>query len=638
MLPRPITVLALALLAGGGVARAQDAPAAPPAAVTPVAPPAAVVPAAPPAELAAPPAVVAAPAAPAPQVPRARLARPADAPSEASVADAYGAFLGGQFALSANRPAEAAPLFLQALHDDPGNALLVQQSFLACLLAGRPEAAGLAARLPNSAVALLLLGDQAAEAGDWAGAQQRFAGLPQQPLTEILRPLAVAWAQQGAGDTDAALATLQARMGGPQAAGIYPLHAGLIAELAGRTGDAERLLRTAQSQFPGLNLRLAQVLASFEARHGRAAEAEATLRALVQQQPQLAIAQQGLLAAMATPVVRTPRDGLAEVYFAMAATLRQQNADGFAQVLLQLTLELRPDLTAARLLLADVLEAQGNAPAAVALVSGVAPGDPLAPLARLREAQLDERAGRHDDAARLLVALAQAHPDSAVPLALLAGVQSNQKRYAEAAASLDRAIARVPRPGPGDWELFYRRGVALDLAHQWPRAQADLEHALVLSPDQPAVLNYLAYSWADQGRNLPRARQMLEKAVAAQPNNAAIVDSLGWTLLRAGDVPGAVRWLERACELDPIDATLNGHLGDAYWAAGRRVEAMDQWRRALSLNPEPQEKTRIEGRMHAGDAAPRMPPGRTRAALPTAAASRSASAGDAAAAAPHPQP
>ena len=41
----------------------------------------------------------------------------------------------------------------------------------------------------------------------------------------------------------------------------------------------------------------------------------------------------------------------------MAAALRQQDADDFAQLLLRLALDLRPDFTAARLLLADILEA-----------------------------------------------------------------------------------------------------------------------------------------------------------------------------------------------------------------------------------------------------------------------------------------
>jgi Flp pilus assembly protein TadD len=75
------------------------------------------------------------------------------------------------------------------------------------------------------------------------------------------------------------------------------------------------------------------------------------------------------------------------------------------------------------------------------------------------------------------------------------------------------------------------------------------------------------------------------------------VDSLGWVLLRQGDVHQAVRLLERAAELEPSDPTITGHLGDAYWDAGRHIEAADQWRRALVLNPDPDDAQRIEARL-----------------------------------------
>ena len=99
--------------------------------------------------------------------------------------------------------------------------------------------------------------------------------------------------------------------------------------------------------------------------------------------------------------------------------------------------------------------------------------------------------------------------------------------------------------------------------------------------------------------DVTRSREMLERAVALRPEDGSIVDSLGWVLLRTGDVAGGVRHLERAVELQPEDATINGHLGDAYLAAGRPREAEFQWRRALSRNPEPDEERRIRARLDA---------------------------------------
>ena len=111
------------------------------------------------------------------------------------------------------------------------------------------------------------------------------------------------------------------------------------------------------------------------------------------------------------------------------------------------------------------------------------------------------------------------------------------------------------------------------------------------------MLNYLGYSWADQGINLPRARQMIERAAELRPNDGAIADSMGWVELREGHIDAAIAALERAAELMPEDPTINGHLGDAYWQAGRKREAEFQWRRALALNPEPDDAAKLEAKL-----------------------------------------
>ena len=43
--------------------------------------------------------------------------------------------------------------------------------------------------------------------------------------------------------------------------------------------------------------------------------------------------------------------------------------------------------------------------------------------------------------------------------------------------------------------------------------------------------------------------------------------------------------MEKAVSILPDDATLNDHLGDAYWKSNRRDEAVSQWKRVLILDP-----------------------------------------------------
>ncbi|HLY88284.1 MAG TPA: tetratricopeptide repeat protein [Acetobacteraceae bacterium] len=513
----------------------------------------------------------------------------------------FGDYLVGRFAMSQADPQTAATQFLRGLAVRPGDADLVQSAFIACLVSGRTEAVQLARELPDSQAAQLLLGEVAARAGHWQAAEQQFRTLPHQGLTQFLQPMLVAWAQQGDGRTDAALATLRPYLDGQRFRGVYALHAALIADQAGRTAEAAKLYHTAQVEFGGTNLRLAQMLASWEMRHGHPAEAQHVLASMATSDtPQMAIALPALLAATKTPPVRNATDGIAEAYLALAATLRQQDAGNFAMVLLRLAMDLRPDLTAARILAADILQDDQHYDSALQMLAPVGADDPLSPVIRLQRAAIAEQLGHTDEAMQELQRIAHDYPDSPLPMVRQGDLLRTKQRFTDAIAAYDRAVALIKTPTESDWLLFYDRGTSYDRAHQWDKAQADFQHALKLSPEQPYVLNYFGYTWADKSEHLPQARDMVEKALQHRPNDGAIVDSLGWVMFRQGQITDAVKTLERAVELQPEDAEINGHLGDAYWAAGRKLEAAYQWRRALTFNPEPDDAAKLEAKLQNG--------------------------------------
>jgi tetratricopeptide (TPR) repeat protein len=509
----------------------------------------------------------------------------------------YGAYLAGRFAEKQDDLGYAALELLEANRSDPDNVDIRKQAFIACVLDGRPEAAGLAAQLPNDPAALLFLADQDAAAGRWDQAEQRFRSLPNTGLTQLVRPLLIAWAQQGGGHTDAALATLQPLVEGENVRGVFALHSALIADLAGRDTDAARLYRIAQQEYGGINVRLAQILASWQARQGDTDAAKQTLESVTLAGQTLDIILPGLMAQMTTRPVMSPTDGIAEAYLALAGSLHQQESPGFTLFLLRLALDLRPSFTAARLLVADALEGAQHPANALEALLPVPDNDPLFGLVELRRAALEQRLGNTDEAIRLLEQLASQNPKSTEPLVQIGDILRAAGRFTDAVKAYDRAIARIGQPSRADWSLFYSRAIAYDRAHEWDKAEADLKHALQLSPDEPYVLNYLGYSWTEQGRNLEQAKQMIDKAAELRPNDGAILDSLGWVLLRLGNPTEAIRWLEQAVEIESQDATINGHLGDAYWAAGRKLQAQFQWRRALTMNPEPDDAAKLQAKL-----------------------------------------
>jgi Flp pilus assembly protein TadD len=508
------------------------------------------------------------------------------------------AMLTGRFASSQGDLDTAAMAFQRALAADMDNEELRQKAFLTSLMAGRPEAERLAGLLGRNQAAQLLLAGRDAKAGAWAQAEARFASLPREGAAEIMRPMLVAWSQLGRGQPDAALATLQPLIDNRAFRAFYALHGALIADVSDRKGLAARLYRTAQTEFGGTaHLQLGRAIASWEARQGNAAEAEAALRAVAEGNDDLMMALPRLQADAATMPVRNALDGLAETYVVIASMLRGQDTSDFALALVRLALHLRPDHATARLIASDILGAGKRPELALDLLAGIRTDDPLHATVQMRRARMLQRLERGDESLSLLAEIARDYPSRPEPHGLTGDILRIKRRFAEAVVAYDRAIALAGPPLPNHWPLYYDRGIALERSRQWEKAEADFLQALRFAPDQPHVLNYLGYSWAEQNRNLEQAKVMIEKAVQQRPNDGAMIDSLGWVAMRMGNIPEAVRLLERAVELEPGDATINGHLGDAYWEAGRRLEAIYQWRRALNLKPDADEKERLENRL-----------------------------------------
>ena len=511
-----------------------------------------------------------------------------------------GNYLAGRFALSEGDSQTAATDLLKAAAESPGEQEVTLQAFIASLDAGRPEAIKLARQLPDSQVAQLVLADVDVKAGRWQAAEQRFHALPRQGLTQLLQPLLVAWAQQGDGRTDTALSTLRPYVENPRFRAIFTLHAAMIADLGDRKDDAARLYRATETDLASPNLRMAQILASWQARSSQPGEAQRILASLSTVAPDLSITMPGLLANVTKRPVARASDGIAEAYFTFAALLQAQDANDFSLLMLRLALDLRPDFAAARLLASDILLNQKHPQSALRILNEVPATDPVIAVVQLRRAALVDRLGRSDDAMHDLERMARDYPDSPIPDEQRGDILRMKQRFPDAVVAYDKAITRVSHPAASDWILYYDRGVAEERSHLWTKAEADFHHALELSPDQPFVLNYLGYSWADMGHHLTEARQMIQRAAEKRPNDGAITDSLGWVLYRQGDAKGAVTTLEHAVELEPEDSTINGHLGDAYFAAGRKIEAQYQWRRALTLNPASDDAAKLEAKLNTG--------------------------------------
>jgi Flp pilus assembly protein TadD len=354
-------------------------------------------------------------------------------------------------------------------------------------------------------------------------------------------------------------------------------------------------------------LRLAQILASWKARQGDMTGARAELAAMAAGHPSLDSALPALNTDIAKPVINSPADGLAEAYLAVAGSLNDPSQAILRLTFLRFALALRPDLSAARLLLADVITSGGGPQAtptkvqmtqALEALKPVPMSDPLYGPAALQEASLMGSLGQTDQALALLNAVIKQNPGQIGPLQEAGDVLRDANQFGAAIPYYTKAIAALPNPPPeGAWTLYYDRGVSIDQGGDWEKAEPDLQEALRLSPNQPFVLNYIGYTWALRGENLPKARAMLNQAVSLAPNEGAIIDSLGFVNLKSGDTKQAMQLLIKAVEMAPDDAEVNAHLGDAFYAAGEKLQAGYQWQRALALRPDAKLQAEIEDKL-----------------------------------------
>lgn len=533
----------------------------------------------------------------------------AAAPAQAQLRETFaGSYLMAQHAIATRDTVAAARYLNQALHRDPGNGPLMEQTLVFQLaagdIAGAMRVAERLARLaPDHRMAQTVLAVRDIRRGGFEALRERIAGHPDgfHPLTG---GLLAAWGAMGQGDTDAALATL-AEIGDSGLLGAFAgFHEGLVLMLA---DDPEGAVDAFE--------RVRSVLG---ARSARIIEAEAAaLRALGRDDEALAIYEEadrgrlpdaGLTAAkvrladglQALPLVATVEEGAAEALFGLAGLLSGEEDSRIAIAHARLALHLRPDLEAATLMIAGLFVADEQPGLAAATFAGIAEDSPNRLRADIGRAEALQALDRTEEAEDLLRRLIAAKPGIAEPHLALGDLLRRERDWEPCAEAYGTAIDLLAADDRATWGLYYHRGICFERAGLWDDAEADFLKALELEPDQPLVLNYLGYSWVEQRRNLDKAKAMIRLAVEQRPDDGYITDSLGWVLYRMGDFEGAVEWLEKAVSLAPHDPVINDHLGDALWKVGRRHEARFQWRRARGLDPEPDDLARIKRKLEVG--------------------------------------
>lgn len=524
----------------------------------------------------------------------------------------YGNVLAARTAANARDMASASVFWRAALRQDPRNAEILERAFVTTLANGdMDDAMPLAERLIQvdraHRMARLALATRAIKARQFQTARGHLLAAPgaQRDLTTAL---IVGWTHLGSGSTDEGVAVIDRLTGADWYQLFKNYHSGLILDVANRRPDAGRRLEAAYRQDATI-LRIVDAWGRWNSRNRSIDDARAIYAAYDKVIPNHPIATEQVARLAENrpiqPFVRNAQQGAAEVLYGLGAALSRQGGEDLALIYLQLARYLDERHELAAMSLADLFEFLRLPSRAIETYEDIPETSVLHRNAVMQKAVNLDSLDRADEARQALVALLATRPNDVEALQTLGNLQRVRKLFAEAAQTYTRALDAIGRPERQHWVYFYFRGIAHERLGRWAEAESDFKRALELIPEgntrgRAQVLNYLGYSWVDQGVNLEEGLRMVKQAVELTPEDGHIVDSLGWAYYRLGRYEEAVVELERAIELQPGDPVINDHLGDAYWKVGRRIEAVFQWNHARDLKPEPDDLPRILDKIEHG--------------------------------------
>lgn len=504
---------------------------------------------------------------------------------------ATGNFLAGREAMRDLDTKRASSYYMDAAEGDWDNAAIIQRSFIALAADGRiGDAANMAQHLlefdPTNELARVVIGAVALKERRYSSAENQLNGGEIESFLGITAGILRAWALVGDNQFEQSQALLnELAQGGLE--NFLVFHRAIMADVADKKDLALSLSAEAYDNEPSV-ARIVEARARILANASLFDEAQQVVDAFKEQGLQHALITkvEESIAAKKRPgkFAKNVQSGAAEMLHGIGGSLKLEGSNELAAVFLRLGLYLDPNAEVITIALAELLETSKRYEDANALYAQISKDSPLFEPVAVKVALNIDSMGDRAEAIRRLNNIAVAQPNNLEALTALADLQRFDQQYAESVENYTKAIELVGRDGPQSWRYFYTRGISLERSARWPEAEADFLAALKLNPDQPQVLNYLGYSWVDQGVHLDEALEMIERAIEWDPSDGYVVDSLGWAYYRLGRLDEAVQTLEQAVQLQPNSAEVNDHLGDAYWRSGRKLEARFQWRIAQDVD------------------------------------------------------
>jgi tetratricopeptide (TPR) repeat protein len=507
-----------------------------------------------------------------------------------------GSYLSGRFAKD-NGDVGSAIYYLKRVHaEKPANLDIARQLQGLLLLKGETEdATVLAADIHKidrkDALSNLLLALKAIRQNESQKALELLETSSETGRVQLWEPLITAWLDVENKQLDKALTISQLNLDAGRIMPLVNYHLALINSEADFKHEAAENFKKAIDNPKDPPDRIMGQMLTFYEKNGKPELLRPLVEAYRESHPDK---KEGV------PLIVNMRDGVAEILYTMGGIMLSAGMSNDAAIYQQLALYIKPEFPEAALTLADSYSDLRQFDRANQYYEMIAPDSAYYKKAQLHVAINYERIGELDKAIAILDSLNSKYPNSIEALVTKADFLRIHSRFEEAVKVYTLALNQAGEIKNAYWPVYFARGSCYERLGRWNDAEADLQQALELKPDQPDVLNYLAYGWLERNQNMTQARDMIETAFKARPDDAEIVDSMGWALYLNGEYASAARYLEKAVELLPGDPTVNDHLGDVYWRIGRKTEARFQWERSLTFSPDEKLFKRLNQKLKEG--------------------------------------
>lgn len=426
--------------------------------------------------------------------------------------------------------------------------------------------------------------------GKYAQSRENIMLIKDKAHTTLINPLFEAWAYAGEKNEEQAIASIDKIEKDPALETMELFHKGMIYDYLGNKEKAQEMFGDiVKNHYQSVTYRLLEVITDFYVRNGDKETAKkiftryndnGLLSVLLDNiDRKIEITQENSPA-----IIDTPQKGLAEALFNIGTIFRSSvGGTEFAQIYIAAASYLNPDYDISKIALANVLEEIGLLKEANKYYQQVGKNSGSYFIARAKIIENLNTLKEYDEAEKQIKLLLEDYPDNTQLLSDLGTIYGNMNRHDEAVDYYLKAIQSADTNDREIWPIYYALAVSYDKLNQKTKAEQNLQKALLLSNQNPDVMNYLGYSWLEQGRNIEQAAKMILEAYQKYPYEGHIIDSMGWIYFRLGMYTKAVEFLEQAAAMNPGNAVINDHLGDAYWLAGRKNEAVFQWNHALDL-------------------------------------------------------